>query len=69
MENTRMPELKALARELGLRNYSQLRKAELIELIRNNQQNANLLFKVGSPIGLLIQIDLHHLHRLKLGNL
>ena len=29
----RMPELKALARECGLRVYSQLRKAELIELI------------------------------------
>ena len=29
----RVPELKALAREHGLRNYSQLRKAELIELI------------------------------------
>ena len=29
----RMPELRALTRELGLRGYSQLRKAELIELI------------------------------------
>ena len=29
----RMPELKALAREHGLRGYSQLRKAELIELL------------------------------------
>ena len=29
----RVPELKALARERGLRNYSRLRKAELIELI------------------------------------
>ena len=37
MENMRMPELKALARERGLRGYSRLRKAELIELIRNNQ--------------------------------
>ena len=37
MENMRVPELKALAREHGLRNYSQLRKAELIELIRNDK--------------------------------
>ena len=33
----RVPELKALAREHRLRDYSQLRKAELIELIRNDQ--------------------------------
>ena len=32
-----MPELKALAREHRLRGYSRLRKAELIELIRNDQ--------------------------------
>ena len=36
-----VPELKALARECRLRNYSRLRKAELIELFRNNQRNAN----------------------------
>ena len=36
-----MPELKALTRECRLRGYSQLRKAELIELIRNDQQNTN----------------------------
>ena len=36
-----MPELKALARECRLRGYSRLRKAELIELIRNNQRNTN----------------------------
>ena len=33
-----MPELKALARERRLRGYPRLRKAELIELIRNNQR-------------------------------
>ena len=33
MENKRMPALKALARERGLRGYSRLRKAELIELL------------------------------------
>ena len=37
----RMPELKALGRECRLRGYSRLRKAELIELIRNDQWNTN----------------------------
>ena len=32
----RMPELKAIARERRLRNYSRMRKAELVELLRNN---------------------------------
>ena len=41
MENMRMPELKALMREHRLRNYSRLRKADLIELIRNDQWNTN----------------------------
>ena len=35
----RVSELKALARERGLRSHSRLRKAEIIELIRNNQQS------------------------------
>ena len=34
----RVAELKALTRERGLRGYSRMRKAEIIELIRNNQQ-------------------------------
>ena len=42
MENNyatlRMPELKALARECELRGYSQLRKAELIAFLRDNEQ-------------------------------
>ena len=33
MENLRVPELKALAKERGLRGYSKLRKAELIALL------------------------------------
>ena len=37
----RMPKLKALTRECRLRGYSQLRKAELIQLIQNNQPNTN----------------------------
>ena len=36
-ETLRMPELKALTRGRGLTNYSQLRKAELIALIQNNE--------------------------------
>ena len=35
--NMRVAELKALTREHGLRGCSQLRKAELIELLQNNQ--------------------------------
>ena len=37
----KVPELKALTRECGLRNYSRLRKGELIELIQNDQRNSN----------------------------
>ena len=32
----RMPELKALARDRRLRNYSRMRKAELVALLQNN---------------------------------
>ena len=32
----RMPELKSLARERRLRNYSHMRKAELVALLQNN---------------------------------
>ena len=35
-----MPALKALARECRLRGYSQLRKAELIELLQDNEHQA-----------------------------
>ena len=44
MENNyktlRMPELKSLTREHRLRNYSGLRKAELIELLQDNEHQA-----------------------------
>ena len=32
----RVPELKSLARDCGLRNYSRMRKAELVALLQNN---------------------------------
>ena len=32
----RMPELKSLARDRGLRNYSRMRKAELVAWLQNN---------------------------------
>ena len=35
-ENMRTPELKSLARDCGLRNYSRIRKAELVALLQNN---------------------------------
>ena len=36
----RMPELKALTRENGLRGYSRLRKAELIAFLQDNEHQA-----------------------------
>ena len=41
-ETLRMPELKALARERGLRGYSQLRKADLIAFLQNNERQAQM---------------------------
>ena len=35
-ENKRMPELKSLARDHGFRNYSRMRKAELVALLQNS---------------------------------
>ena len=35
-ENMRMPELKSLARDRGLRNYSRMRKTELVGLLQND---------------------------------
>ena len=42
-ETLRMPELRSLVRGSGLRNYSQLRKAELIALLRDNECRAQRL--------------------------
>ena len=39
-ETLRMPELKALTREHRLRRYSQLRKADLIAFLQNNEHHA-----------------------------
>ena len=39
-ETLRMPELKALVREHRLRGYSQLRKADLIAFLQNNEHQA-----------------------------
>ena len=40
MDNMRMPEIKALAREQGLRGHSKLRKAELIAFLQDNEHQA-----------------------------
>ena len=39
-ENMRVTELKALARDRELRNYSQMRKAELVALLQDNSPPA-----------------------------
>ena len=36
-ENMRVLEIKFLARDRGLRNYSRMRKAELVALLQNNE--------------------------------
>ena len=36
MKFMRLPELESLARDRGLRNYSRIRKAELVALLQNN---------------------------------
>ena len=56
-ENMRVPELKSLARDRGLRNYSRMRKAELVAFLQNN----------GTPEDPFHH--LRHLHQLKIGNL
>ena len=41
-EALRMPELKSLAGERGLRGYSRLRKADLIAFLQNNERRAQM---------------------------
>ena len=55
MEYMRMPELKSLARDRGLRNYSWMRKTELVALLQNNGTQRTL----GLPAPGLLP----HLHR------
>ena len=59
----RVPELKSLARDRGLRNYSRMRKAELVALLQNNGTPEDPNPQPAAP-GLI-----HHLHQLKRGNL
>ena len=64
-ENMRVPELKSLARDRGLRNYSWMRKTELVALLQNSPppgQSRTSAAPTPAP-GLL-----HHFHQLKLGN-
>ena len=42
----RVPELKALARDRGLRNYSRMRKTELVALLQNNGPSPS---RIGGP--------------------
>ena len=57
-ENVRMPELKSLARDCGLRNYSQIRKTELVALLQNNGTPEDPRAAAPPTLGLL-----PHLHR------
>ena len=36
MDNMKLANLKALAKRIGMRGYSRLRKSDLIDFIRNN---------------------------------
>ena len=56
----RVPELKSLARDRELRNYSRMRKPELVSLLQNNGTPEDPKSQLPSP-GLL--------HQLELGNL
>ena len=52
-ENMRMPELKSLARDRGLRNYSRMRKAELVAFFGHLGSNYSPLCRAkGPPINL-----------------
>ena len=53
-ENMRMPKLKSLARDRGLRNYSRMRKTELAAFFDHLGWNYSLLCGVKGP---LIKLD------------
>ena len=62
----KMPELESLARDHGVKNYSRMRKAELVALLQNDPPpGQNRASAAPTPAPDL----LHHLHQLKLGNL
>ena len=50
-ENMRVPELKSLARDRELRNYSRMGKTELVALLQNNgtPEGLSSLHQVSSP--------------------
>ena len=50
-ENMRMPELKAIARDRGLRNYSRMSKAELVAFLNHLGCNYSLLCGAKPPSG------------------
>ena len=62
-ENMRMPELKSLARDRGLRNYSRMEKLSWLLCLRI------ILHQLHEPDHQGLADLLHHLHQLKLGNL
>ena len=45
----RMPELKSLARDQGLRNYSRMRKADLVCFFDHLGSNYSLLWRAKRP--------------------
>ena len=61
-ENMRLTELKALARDRELKNYSQMRKAELVALLQNNPPPSRS-GALGSQLQLPAPGLLHHPHR------
>ena len=65
-ENMRMPELKSLARDRRLRNYSRMRKLSWLLCLRIILHKARAMqAQLQPPTSGLI----HHLHQLELGNL
>ena len=55
-----VPELKALSRDRGLRNYSQMRKAELVALLQNNGHSPGQSHTSAAPTLCTRPPPLHH---------